>query len=65
MHLRVLRSESNETYIIVIKMDNLDNTIRFVNEFHKKRFNHIEPEICEISILESAHFVNLKSDDPE
>ena len=54
--LRVLKGPEHDFYIIVIKLSSVDSVRAFVSEFHNKKFNLIEPDLCQVFTLESVRF---------
>jgi len=41
-------------------MDSKASAIEFVDAYHGKQFNFIEPEVCQVSILIDAYIENRK-----
>ena len=50
-HLRVLQGQDQDSYIIVIKLVSTASAIEFVDHYHCKAYNDIEPESCHLALL--------------
>ena len=54
--LRVLRGPEPNFYIIVLKLSSTEAASAFITEFHQKKFNKMEPDLCEVFALDSVTF---------
>ena len=55
--LRVLKGPEPNQYIIILKFNSVAAVRVFVKEFHKRKFNQIEPDLCEVYTLETARII--------
>ena len=58
--LRVLRSVKPNYYMIAVKLTTKEAAKRFILEFHKKKFNPIEEECCNVWFLDAARLFTDK-----
>ena len=54
--LRVLKGPEPNLYIIILKLSSVEAAQAFAKEFHKERFNRMEPDVCEVFSLNSLSF---------
>ena len=54
--LRVLRGPEPAFYIICLKLSSVQAANSFVREFHQQRFNQMEPDLCEVFVLDSVTY---------
>ena len=54
--LRVLRGPEPGFYIIVLKLSSVSAASAFIQEFHQKKYNSMEPDLCEVYILDQVTF---------
>ena len=52
--LKVLKGPEPNIYVIAIKLNSVDAARRFIQEFHKRKFNQLESDLCEVFTLESV-----------
>lgn len=55
--LRVLKGPEPDFYIIVLKLSSSDSAQAFITEFHNKKFNRIEPDVCEVFSFNTVKFM--------
>jgi len=44
--LRVLKGPDPDTYLIAVKLTSIKAARNFVQEFHRRKFNQIESDLC-------------------
>ena len=62
--LKVLKGPEPNIYVIAIKLNSIDAAKRFIQEFHKRKFNQIEADLCEVFTLNSVKlFTNAQTEE--
>ena len=56
-NLRVLKGPEPNHYIVALKFNSEAAVKNFVKEFHKRKFNQIEPDLCEVYTLETVRII--------
>lgn len=55
LQMRVLKSSDPKSYIVVLKFSSPEAAYNFGKEIHRRKFNEIEAEACDVSWLEAVY----------